>query len=60
VRNLLKNYSPELPDVAFIDVGDFIGFTVRFASQKKIQRIILAGFIGKISKNRKRGRIHSR
>jgi cobalt-precorrin-5B (C1)-methyltransferase len=49
-EELAKKLFPELPDVAFVDVGDFIGFTVRFASQKKIQRIILAGFIGKISK----------
>jgi cobalt-precorrin-5B (C1)-methyltransferase len=49
-EELAKKFFPYLPDVAFVDVGDFIGFTLKYAKQKNISRVIIAGFLAKISK----------
>ncbi len=45
-----KEYFLSLPDIAFVDLGDFIGFTLKYAKQKGIKRFIYAGFPAKISK----------
>ncbi|CAN90396.1 cobalamin biosynthesis protein CbiD, probable [Sorangium cellulosum So ce56] len=41
---------PELPEEAFIQVGDFIGTGVRHAARRRIARAIIVGMIGKLSK----------
>lgn len=49
-EDFAKKFFSDLPDVAFVDVGDFIGFTLRYAKQKGIKKFIYAGFPAKISK----------
>lgn len=41
---------PELPEDAFIQVGDFIGTAVRHAARRRIERAIIVGMMGKLSK----------
>ena len=41
---------PELPDVAFVEMGEFTGHLLRRAQQRGIPWVVLAGFIGKLSK----------
>ncbi|MEO9365594.1 MULTISPECIES: cobalt-precorrin-5B (C(1))-methyltransferase [Candidatus Nitrosocaldus] len=41
---------PNLPDHCFIQMGDFVAYSVRQAAMKGIKHIIIAGFIGKLSK----------
>jgi cobalt-precorrin-5B (C1)-methyltransferase len=41
---------PELPEAAFIQVGDFIGVGVRHCARRKIQRTVVVGMMGKLSK----------
>ena len=49
-----ENYAmamyPELPEEAFIEMGDFIGFTVRQAKRIEMREIRLVGMMGKFSK----------
>ena len=40
----------ELPEVAFVQMGDFVGFTLRACKKKKLRRATIAGMIGKLSK----------
>ncbi len=40
----------ELPEEAFNLVGDFMGFAVRDASSKGLKRIVVGGFMGKLTK----------
>ncbi len=46
---VMKLY-PGLPPEAFVQIGDFTGFSVKEAGKKKIERIVMAGFLGKFSK----------
>ena len=39
-----------LPDHSFIQIGDFAGYAIKQCSNKKIQKAIIAGFIGKLTK----------
>src|SRR5919202_3173189 len=39
-----------LPDHAFIQIGDFAGFSIKQCTNKKLQKAIIAGFIGKLTK----------
>ena len=39
-----------LPDHCFIQMGDFVAYSARTAASKGIKRIIVGGFIGKLSK----------
>src|SRR5512133_1124902 len=39
-----------LPEHSFIQMGDFAGFSIKQCTNKKIQKAILAGFIGKLTK----------
>lgn len=41
---------PELPEAAFIQVGDFIGVGVRHCARRKIQCAVVVGMMGKLSK----------
>ncbi|WP_369823799.1 cobalt-precorrin-5B (C(1))-methyltransferase [Sporosarcina sp. P34] len=45
----LKQY-PHLPEEAFIEMGDFIGFTLKNIARKKIPKVSLVGMMGKFSK----------
>lgn len=39
-----------LPDVCYVEMGEFTGFALKRAVQRRLQRAILAGMIGKFSK----------
>lgn len=41
---------PQLVEEAFIQVGDFVGVGVRHAARRRMQRAIIVGMIGKLSK----------
>ncbi|MGM0901752.1 MAG: cobalt-precorrin-5B (C(1))-methyltransferase [Bacillota bacterium] len=41
---------PHLPEEAFIEMGDFVGFTLKNLARKKIPRVSLVGMMGKFSK----------
>lgn len=45
----LKQY-PHLPEEAFIEMGDFIGFTLKHIARQKIPQVSLVGMMGKFSK----------
>lgn len=45
----MKQY-PHLPEEAFIEMGDFVGFTLKHIAKKKIANVSLVGMIGKFSK----------
>ena len=44
-RNIIK-----LPDHCFVQMGDFSGYTVQQCAKKKIKKVYVAGFIGKLTK----------
>lgn len=41
---------PELPEEAFIHMGDHVGFTLRDCAAKGVERVIIVGQFGKFSK----------
>jgi cobalt-precorrin-5B (C1)-methyltransferase len=41
---------PELPEDAFIQVGDFVGVGVRHCARRAVSRVVIVGMIGKLSK----------
>jgi cobalt-precorrin-5B (C1)-methyltransferase len=41
---------PELPEVCFIEVGDFTGAALRMAAERGIARVVFVGMIGKLTK----------
>ncbi|WP_281885180.1 cobalt-precorrin-5B (C(1))-methyltransferase [Paenibacillus sp. YYML68] len=41
---------PELPEEAFVEMGDFVGFAVQQCARQGIRRITLVGMMGKFSK----------
>jgi len=41
---------PELPEEAFIEMGDFVGFTLQQCKRQNIKRVTLVGMMGKFSK----------
>jgi len=41
---------PELPEEAFIQVGDFVGVGVKHCARRRAQRAVIVGMIGKLSK----------
>ncbi len=41
---------PTLPDEAFIQMGDFVGFALKEAKKVEMQKVTLVGMIGKLSK----------
>lgn len=41
---------PDLPPETFIQIGDFTGYSIRQAAKIGMDRVILAGFLGKFSK----------
>ncbi|WP_408010307.1 cobalt-precorrin-5B (C(1))-methyltransferase [Pseudalkalibacillus sp. A8] len=45
----LKQY-PSLPEEAFIEMGDFVGFTLKQCKRSGIERVSMVGMMGKFSK----------
>jgi cobalt-precorrin-5B (C1)-methyltransferase len=41
---------PELPEEAFIEMGDFVGFTLKQCKRQGIKKVSLVGMMGKFSK----------
>jgi len=39
-----------IPEHAYIQIGDFIGYSIKQCLNKKIRRVVVAGFIGKLTK----------
>ncbi|HEY9486095.1 MAG TPA: cobalt-precorrin-5B (C(1))-methyltransferase, partial [Nitrososphaeraceae archaeon] len=39
-----------LPDYAFVQMGDFSGYTIKQCVRRNIKKVIIAGFIGKLTK----------
>ncbi|MGE5862449.1 MAG: cobalt-precorrin-5B (C(1))-methyltransferase [Nitrososphaerales archaeon] len=49
-EDFIKNIYNYLPDYAFIQMGDFSGYTIKQCTNRNIKKIIIAGFIGKLTK----------
>jgi cobalt-precorrin-5B (C1)-methyltransferase len=49
-EDFIKNVYSYLPDYAFIQMGDFSGYTVKQCVNRRLKKIIIAGFIGKLTK----------
>ena len=45
-----RKHLPDLPELAFVQMGDFVGFTLKTCKRKKIRRATIAGMIGKLAK----------
>jgi cobalt-precorrin-5B (C1)-methyltransferase len=45
-----QQHLSSLPEVAFVQMGDFVGFTLKTCKRKKLRRATIAGMIGKLSK----------
>lgn len=43
-------FHDDIPDHSYIQIGDFVGYSVRQCANKKIKKVIVAGFIGKLTK----------
>jgi cobalt-precorrin-5B (C1)-methyltransferase len=43
-------FGNSIPEHAFIQVGDFIGYSIKQCVSKNIRKVIVAGFIGKLTK----------
>jgi cobalt-precorrin-5B (C1)-methyltransferase len=41
---------PALPEEAFIQMGDFVGITLRHCARRGIERVVIVGMMGKLSK----------
>jgi cobalt-precorrin-5B (C1)-methyltransferase len=41
---------PELPDVCFVEVGDFTGAALRIAAERGMTEVVFVGMIGKLTK----------
>ena len=43
-------FHDEIPDHSYIQIGDFVGYSIRQCANKKIKKAIVSGFIGKLTK----------
>jgi len=41
---------PDLPDICFVEVGDFTGAALRTAAERGIGRVVFVGMVGKLTK----------
>ncbi|UYZ12816.1 cobalt-precorrin-5B (C(1))-methyltransferase [Brevibacillus sp. WF146] len=41
---------PELPEEAFVEMGDFVGFSLQQCKRKQMKKVTLVGMMGKFSK----------
>ncbi|HYJ03341.1 MAG TPA: cobalt-precorrin-5B (C(1))-methyltransferase [Nitrososphaeraceae archaeon] len=49
-EDYIKNIYKSLPEYAFVQMGDFSGYTIKQCSNRNLKKIIIAGFIGKLTK----------
>jgi cobalt-precorrin-5B (C1)-methyltransferase len=49
-EDYIKNVHKSLPDYAFVQMGDFSGYTIKQCVRRNIKKVIIAGFIGKLTK----------
>jgi len=49
-EDFIKQLYKSLPDFAFIQMGDFSGYTIKQCTIRNLKKIIIAGFIGKLTK----------
>jgi cobalt-precorrin-5B (C1)-methyltransferase len=40
----------DLPDHCFVQMGDFAGYSIKQCASKKLREVVIAGFIGKLTK----------
>src|SRR6185295_13077557 len=40
----------KLPDHCFVQIGDFAGYSIKQCANKKLREVVIAGFIGKLTK----------
>ena len=50
LRKLRHRVLHDLPDTALLDMGDFVGGTLKYLRQHPIPRLTLAGGFGKLCK----------
>ncbi|PGL68803.1 cobalt-precorrin-5B (C(1))-methyltransferase [Bacillus sp. AFS055030] len=48
-KNAMKQF-PELSEEAFIEMGDFVGFTLKQCKKQGVKRVSMVGMMGKFSK----------
>ncbi len=49
-ENGARELLPDLPEVCFVEVGDFTGAALRAAVEDGLQRVVFVGMIGKLTK----------
>jgi cobalt-precorrin-5B (C1)-methyltransferase len=49
-EDFAKAVFPSLPDHCFVQMGDFAGYSVRQSANKGLKRVVIAGFVGKLTK----------
>ncbi|HKO41029.1 MAG TPA: cobalt-precorrin-5B (C(1))-methyltransferase [Nitrososphaeraceae archaeon] len=49
-EDYIKNVHQSLPDYVFVQMGDFSGYTIKQCENRNIKKVIIAGFIGKLTK----------
>jgi len=49
-EDYIKNVHKSLPDYVFVQMGDFSGYTIKQCENRNIKKVIIAGFIGKLTK----------
>jgi cobalt-precorrin-5B (C1)-methyltransferase len=50
-EDFCKNLYPSTyPDHSYVQMGDFAGYSVKQCYEKKVKKVIIAGFIGKLTK----------
>ena len=43
-------FQDDIPDHSYIQIGDFVGYSIRQCANKNMKKAIVAGFIGKLTK----------
>jgi cobalt-precorrin-5B (C1)-methyltransferase len=49
-EDFAKALFPDLPEHSFVQMGDFSGYSVKQCADKNMRKVIIAGFIGKLTK----------
>lgn len=49
-EDFAKGLFQGIPDYAFVQMGDFSGYTVKQCTKRSLKKVIIAGFIGKLTK----------
>ena len=49
-EDFAKVLFPSLPDHCFVQMGDFAGYSVRQCANKRLKKVTIAGFVGKLTK----------